>query len=436
MSPIVVTILLFSALLLILFAGLPIVFTIGSISMIAMVILWGPGSLYVAAGSAWGTMNNFVLIAVPLFIFMGYVLQSSGIAEDLYAVMYAWFGPLRGGLAIGTVAICAIFAAMAGISGAATVSMGLIALPAMLKRNYDSDLALGSIAAGGSLGIVIPPSLVMIVYCSVVPLSVGKYFAAGVGPGILLAGLFMCYIGIRCLIDKDLCPAIPPEERKTWGEKFRLLKSVLFPIVIILVVLGSVWSGIATPTEAAGLGAFACLVAAALHRRLSWPVLREALDGSLRVTCMALWIVIAALCFRSVYAASGAVDVVSTLLASPTNSYVTLIISQLILLFLGFFLEPIAIVMLGVPIFWPVMDAIGVNQLWFAALLVMNLNLAYITPPVGFNLFFLGGIVPDSISMKDIYRSIIPFVFLNLLGIALVIIFPQIALWLPHLLYG
>ena len=436
MSSIIITILLFSGLLLILFTGLPIVFTIGSVSMVAMIILWGPSSLYVAVGSVWGTMNNFVLIAVPLFIFMGYVLQSSGIAEDLYAAMYAWFGSLRGGLAIGTVVICAIFAAMAGISGAATVSMGLIALPAMLKRNYNSDIAVGCIAAGGSLGIVIPPSLIMIVYCSVVPLSVGKYFAAGVGPGILLTVLFMCYIGIRCLFNKNLGPALPLEERKTFGEKLLLLRSVLLPIIIILVVLGSVWGGIATPTEAAGLGCLACLIAAAFHGRLTWAVLRDALDGSLRVTCMALWIVMAAICFRSVYAASGAVDVVSTVLGSVTNIYITLIISQAIMLFLGFFLEPIAIVMLAVPIFWPVMDLLGINQLWFAALLVMNLNLAYITPPVGFNLFFLGGIVPDEISMKDIYRSVIPFVFLNLLGIALVIIFPQIALWLPNFLYG
>lgn len=436
MSVALITALMFGALVLLLFSGLPICFSLGGVAMLSILALWGPEALYTIATSTWGIMDNFVLVAVPLFFFMGYVLQTSGLAEDLYAMMYAWFGPVSGGLAMGTVGICAIFAAMAGISGAATVSMGLIALPAMLKRDYNADLAVGSIAAGGALGIVIPPSIIMIIYCTVAPLSVSKYFAAGLFPGVLLAGLFILYIAIRCAKNKKLGPPLPPGERPSWRGKLKLLRAVILPIIIILLVLGSIWTGVATPTEAAGVGAFATLIAAAIHRRLTWKNLQVALGGSVRLIAMALWILIAGFCFRSVYAASGASDLVVQILAAPANPYIAIIMVQALLIVLGLFLDPLAIIMLTVPMFWPVMEILGVNQLWFAALFVMNLNLAYITPPVGFNLFFLGGIVPPEIGMGDIYRSVIPFVFLNLLGITLVILFPQIALWLPSILYG
>ncbi len=436
MSPTLITILMFGLLILILFAGIPIYLGLGVVSIIFIMALWGTHGLFTIATSAWGGMSDFVLVAVPLFIFMGTILKNSGLADDLYEMMYVWFGRVRGGLAIGTVGICAIFAAMAGISAAATVTMGLIALPAMLKRGYDRHMAIGSIAAGGSLGIVIPPSLIMIVYCSVCDLSVGHFFAAGLFPGLLLAGLFIVYIIVRCLINKDMGPSISKEEIPSLAARLKALSAVILPIFVILMVLGSIWTGVATPTEGAGIGVLGAAVSAAIRGRLTWTNLRGSLDDALRLTGMAIWIVLTGFMFRSMYTASGAIDVVSQLLVAPGNPYITLILTQMILIVFGFFLDPIAMALLAVPIFWPVMELLNINQLWFATLFIMNANMAYITPPVGYNLFFLGSIVPEGTGMGDIYRSAIPFVGLNLIGIILVILFPGIALWFPQAMYG
>lgn len=436
MSIELLTVLMFALLILFLFSGLPIVFALGSGAIIFLFVLEGAPGLYMVATSAWAGLSDFVLVAVPLFILMGSILQTSGIADDLYHMMHLWFGRMRGGLAVGTVGICAIFAAMAGISAAATVTMGLVALPAMLKRGYDRNMAMGAIAAGGSLGIVIPPSLIMIIYCSVSGLSVGRYFAAGVFPGLLLAGLFMIYIIVRCAMNKDLGPSVPPEEQPSWRERLTSLRAIILPLIVILSVLGTIWGGIATPTEGAGMGVLGAAIAAAVHRKLTWKNLQAALEGTVRLTGMALWIVISGFVFRSMYCASGAVGVVAQLLAAPGSIYITILITQLILIVLGCFLDPGAITMLGVPMFWPVMEILGADQLWFAGLFIMTVNLAYITPPVGFNLFFLRGIAPEGMTMVDIYRSVVPFVFLNLIGLAFVIVFPEIALWLPGILYG
>lgn len=435
MSLAATTALLFGTLVLFLFSGLPIAFALGGVAMVFTLLLWGPNALYVIASSAFGTMNNFLLEAVPLFIFMGYVLQTSGIANDLYTMMHRWMGPLRGGLAMGTVVICTVFAAMAGISGAATVTMGVVALPAMLSRGYNKSIALGCIAAGGALGILIPPSLIMILYGSLTGVSVGRLFIGGVFPGLLLSGLFIIYIGVRCVLQKEAGPPLPPEDRVGWGIKLVSLRAVILPILIIVMVLGTIYMGVATPTEAAGMGAFGSLIAAAIYRKLSWQNLTTALQGSLRISAMCLWIVIGAFCFCSIYSASGGSKFVTEVLAGlPVNRYVVLIGMQAILLFLGMFLDPIGIIMIATPVFLPVIEALGFDPLWFGILFTMNLEMAYLTPPLGFNLFYLKGVAPPEVTMGDIYRSITPFVAVQAIGLALVIIFPQIALWLPTMM--
>lgn len=424
--------LLFLSLLVLLASGLPIAFSIGSIGMLFTLILWGPAALYNIASVTFGTMGNFVLIAVPLFIFMGNILQVSGIADSLYEMMYKWMGPMRGGLAMGTVIICAIFAAMAGISGAATVTMGIISLPSMLKRNYDKSMALGCISAGGALGILIPPSLMMIIYGSLTALPVGKLFMGGVLPGILLAILFILYIGVRSAIQKDLAPGVPAEERSTLKEKLVSTKALILPILIIISVLGALYKGVVTPTEAAGVGVVGSLVAGIINRKLTWVKLKEAALNSFSLTSMVLWIVIGSTCFSTIYTAIGGAGVIEKMLSVlPLGRYGILIVTQFSILVLGMFLDPVALMIVGTPVFLPLIAKLGFSPLWFGIIFTMNLEMAYLTPPIGFNLFFLKGIVPPGITMGDIYRSVTPFVILQMIGLALVVIFPELALWLP-----
>jgi len=432
MSAAAIIALLFGTLVVFLFAGLPVAFSLGGVAMLYILLLWGSKALYVIASSAFGVMNSFLLLACPLFIFMGHILQTSGIADELYTMMHRWMGPLRGGLAIGTVVICTIFAAMAGISGAATVTMGVIALPAMLSRGYNKSIALGCIAAGGALGILIPPSLIMIVYGAISGVSVGRLFMGGVLPGLLLSILFIAYIGVRCFFQKEAGPPLAPEDRPSWRVKFISLKAVILPVLIILMVLGTIYTGMATPTEAAGMGAFGSLIAAAIYRKLTWQGLKDAMQGSLKTSAMVMWIVIGAFCFCSIYSASGGAKFATeTLAALPVNRYVILVGMQLIIFFLGMFLDPMGIILIATPVFLPVIEGIGFDPLWFGILLTINLEMAYLTPPLGFNLFYLKGVAPAGVTMMDIYRSIIPFVLLQAIGLALVIIFPQIAMWLP-----
>jgi len=308
------TVLFFSALLFTLLLGLPLSFVLGGVSVIFLYFTWGPQSFYMIAAQTWGAMNKFTLIAIPLFILLAMILERAGVAEDLYDMMYLWFGPLRGGLAIGTVAICAIFAAMCGISGAAVVSMGTIALPSMLRYNYDKELALGCINAGGSLGILIPPSVIMIIYALISGESVGKLFAGGVIPGLLIAGLLSLYIAIRCAFQPHLGPALPPEERGDWPRKIKALKAVLLPALIVFMVLGSMMAGIATPTEAAAMGVLGALISAAVHRRLSWSLLKEACLRTFRLTGMIVWILFGAYCFSAAYHGMGAPGLIHDLM--------------------------------------------------------------------------------------------------------------------------
>ena len=433
MNVILVTIMVFIGVVIVMLAGLPIAFSLGGLALIFSIFLWGPEALFLSVTATLGTMDSFLLTAVPLFIFMGYILESSRIGDDLYRMMHVWMGSVRGGLAIGTVFICTIFAAMAGISGASTVTMGVVALPAMLKRRYQKEIALGCIGAGGALGILIPPSIPMVLYASVAGVSVGKMLLGGFFPGFLLSSLFIAYIAIRCAIQKELGPPLPASERAGWLVKISSLKAVIFPIIIILCVLGSIYTGAATPTEAAALGCVSTMLAAGINRRLTWENLKYAVYNALRTSGMVLWIVVGASAFASMYSASGGSRFVTqTLTAAPVDRYVIIVCMQLIIMFLGCLMDPGGIILLCTPIFLPVITALGFDPIWFGVIFTVNLEMAYLTPPLGYNLFYLKGVAPPGIAMADIIRSVLPFLGLQALGLVLVMVFPEIAMWLPN----
>jgi tripartite ATP-independent transporter DctM subunit len=432
-----ITILLFAGLLVFLVTGAPIAMVMGGAAVIATLFLWGPQALMQITSNTFGVMQNFILLAIPLFIFMGMVLEQSGISKSLYEMMYRWFGGLRGGLAVGTVIICMIFAAMCGVSGAATVSMGLIALPSMLDRKYSKDIAIGSISAGGALGILIPPSIPMILYGLFSGESIGALFASGVFPGILLGMMFIAYILIRCYLQRDLGPALPKEQRATWGEKFKSLLAVFPPLLLIVIVLGSIFGGVATPTEAAALGALGSIVCAGITKTLTWKVISGSCYGTMKLANMVVWIIIGGTAFTSLYTAIGAIDFIKEVVAAiPVGPYIILFGMQMVLFLLGMLLDPGGIIMICTPVFVPVIKTLGFDPIWFGLLFIVNMEMAYLTPPFGFNLFYMKAIVPKEISMGDIIRSILPFVGIQALCLMIVILFPEIATWLPRKLIG
>lgn len=426
------TLLFFGSLLIFLVLGLPLAFVLGGVSVVFLYFTWGIESFYMVASQMWGSMNSFTLVAIPLFVLMAMILEKTGVAQDLYRMMHLWWGGVRGGLAIGTVAICTIFAAMVGISGAAVVTMGTIALPAMLARGYDKRLAIGCISAGGGLGILIPPSVLMILYSLITGVSVGKLFAAGVIPGVMLAVLLGLYIYIRCRFQPELGPALPPEERGNRREKLRALRAVVLPMLIVAMVLGSILFGLATPTEAAAVGVLGSLISAAVHRQLSWPLLSESLLRTLRLTGMIIWILFAAHAFSAAYQGMGAQSFIEGLMAHiPGGKWGTIVFIQLVLFLLGMVLDPVGIMLITLPVFLPVVTALGFDPIWFGIMFIINMEIGYQTPPFGFNLFYLKGIVPKGITMGDIYRSVIPYTLVMIFGLILVMIFPALATWLP-----
>ena len=413
--------------------GFPIAFTMAGIAILGTIYIWGVSGLFMVVTTTFGNATNFIYIAVPLFLLMANFLQNSGMADDMYEIIYRWAGRIRGGLGIGTIVICAIFAAMAGISSVATVTMGLIALPSMLQRGYDKSLVLGSIMAGGALGILIPPSIIMIVYGGVAEESVGKLFMGGVMPGLLLAFLYIGYIGIKCWIQPEAGPAV--DVRFSLKEKLVILKGVILPMLLVLLVLGTIYSGICTPTEAAGVGAFGALVCMAVYRRLNFASLRRAILGTTSTTVMVMFIVIGAACFTHFVAVAGIHESLHKFfIGLDIGRWWIIIIMQIVFFILGMFLNPAAIVTLVGPLFVPIIVNLGFDPLWFGILFVINMEMGYLTPPFGFNLFILKGVVPPEITMADIYRSILPFLVIQLICLIIVMIFPQIATWLPSLM--
>jgi tripartite ATP-independent transporter DctM subunit len=435
-SAIEITALFFGSMLFCLGMGVPIAIALGGLAAFLIFFFWGPNALSMMVLKAFGATSSFEFLSIPLFVFMAALLERSGIAEDLYDTMYRFFGTLRGGLAVGTVVICTIFAAMAGVSAAATVSMGLLALPAMLSRGYSKGLALGCIAAGGSLGILIPPSVTMIVYGLVAGVSVGKLYAGGVLPGLLLSALFIIYILLRSRFDPTAAPAAPAEENFTWRDKLVSLRGLIFPILLVFSVLGSILTGFSSVSEAAAVGALGSMVATLFRRGFNWRVFREAADTTLLVTCLIFWIIIGASAFSTLYTAMGVSGMIKdSILGLGANRYVILLMMQFVLLILGMVMDTVGIIMITVPVFVPIVAALGFDPVWFGVLFIINMEIGFLTPPFGYNLFYLKGFAPPSVTMGDLYRSIIPFVALMILGLLICIAFPDIILYLPRLLF-
>jgi tripartite ATP-independent transporter DctM subunit len=444
------TILLFGSLALLLALGLPMAFCTGSLAIIFLYVFGTGGVLNMLPARVFPFMTDYQLSAVPLFIFMAAVLEKAGIIEELFDVIYKWLGAVKGGLASAAVVACTILAAMVGVVGATEVTMGMIALPAMLRRGYEPKLACGALLAGGTLGILIPPSVMAIVYAVVAQQSLGELLIGSVFPGLLLSGIYIGYVTIRCYINPSLGPALPPEERVDFKEKLRLLRNTIAPILVILLVLGVIFFGIATPVEAAGIGTFGALIVCALHRRLTWVALYDAGMSTLKATAMVMWIFFGATMFVGFFIVKGGQSYVSELiLGTGLPAYGVLFLMMVVLFFLGMFLDWVGILLLTVPIFLPIMKSLAFSglfgiegvkpediPLWYGVIFMVNMQMAFLSPPFGYSLFYLKSVAPKEITMATIFRAAVPFLCLQALGLGLCILFPKIVLWLPSLVYA
>jgi len=430
------SLLFFLTLLVLIFLGVPLAFTLGGTAILFALLFWGPASLHMFASNTLGAMQNIVIVAVPLFIFMGCLLEVSGIGEDLYEFAYRTLGRIGGGLAIGTVGICAIFAAMVGSSAPATVSMGLTALPSMLKRKYSREIAIGCIAGGGALGILIPPSIPMILYAMITGTSVGQLFIGGILPGLLITAMFMAYIGVRCALKPGLGPPIPKEvlrqEKTVTKATRRLGLTLIMPIGLIIAMFATIYAGVATPTEAASVGAFGALIVGVINGRLNRSVLNKASLDALGLTTMVMWLTLGGVWLGSVYQAIGASRLVSNFLMSfDIGRWGIMIIMQSTWFVLGMLMDPAAILFMTMPIYFPIVTDLGFDPIWFGVLFIVNMEMSYLTPPFGLNLFYLKAIAPIDITMRQIIRSCLPFIAIQAIALVLVMLFPQIILWLP-----
>jgi len=429
--------LMFLGLIPLLAAGVPISFSLAAIAIIFSYLLWGPGALNILLSATWGTMNNFVIIAVPLFIFMAYVLQKTNVVEDLYDTFYKWSGGLRGGLAIATILVGAVLGAVSGVVAAGVIGLGLIGLPQMLKHRYNRRMALGSVLGGGTLGQLIPPSTNMVLYGAVSGVSIGGLFAGGISAGLLLASLYISYVIIRGLINPRFSPALPPENRATWKEKLVSTKNVFFPLLLVIIVLGSILFGVASPTEAAAFGATGALFIGFVKRRLNLRIVYSSCYETLSVTAMVGWMMIGASAFGSVFAGLGGNAMVANIAMNmPGGENMVFVVSAIFVFLLGMFLEPGAVIFLAVPIIAPILANMGFDPLWVGLAFNVLLQSAYLSPPFGFSLFYLKGCTTRDIDIVEIYKASLPFLLLQAVCITIIFMFPQIVLWLPRTLLG
>ena len=418
-----------------LITGFPMAFTLSSSAIVTAFFFFGAQTLPFVATNVFGMMSSMVLIAMPLFILMACILEKSGVAEDLYAFMYQALGPVRGGLSMGTVLICAIIAAMSGVSTTAVVTMGIVALPIMLKQGYHKSIAIGPILAGGALGLLIPPSISLVVYGMVARVSIGKLFAGGIVPGFILVGGFLVYIGIRCFLRPSYGPALPKEERVPLKELFILSKGLILPIGVVAAVLGTIFSGAASPTEAAAVGVAGALFSALVNRRLNWAMISDAAIRTMSISGMIMWILFGAACFTSIFFRTGGQDFIADFLLGLENPVLIFGFILAVLIVLGFFLDEITQVMITVPVFLPIIIQLGYDPVWFGVLFMTQVQMDYLTPPFGFCLFYMKGVAPPEVSMGDIYHSILPFVLIQLAVVIFILVFPGVVMWLPNLLF-
>ncbi|WP_209010660.1 TRAP transporter large permease subunit [Labrenzia sp. PHM005] len=441
------TLIMFGSLLVLLMAGLPLAFVTGGLACVFLFVLGDERALNIVPSRIFPLMTNYQLSAIPLFIFMASMLERAGIINDMFDVIYKVLGGVRGGLAAATIIASTVLAAMVGVIGAAVVTMGIIALPAMLKRHYDPKIAMGSIMAGGTLGILIPPSILAIIYAVVAEQSVGELFIGAVIPGLLLSGMYILYVVVSCTVSPQKGPPIPEDERIPFQEKVRLLSNMSAPIALIVIVLGVIFTGVATPVEAAGIGTFGAIIVAAIHRNLDWQTLREASLTTLKASAMVIWIMFGATIFVGLYVLEGGQQFVQGALeATGLGPWGILIIMQVVLVVLGMFLDWVGILLLCVPIFVPIIKALGAAAfgldnpddlvLWFGVLYLVNMQMSFLSPPFGYALFYLRGVAPPDIPMTDIFKSALPFLALQIVGLVLCMLFPGIITWLPNLVYG
>jgi len=425
---------MFVCLFISLFLGLPVALGLGG-TAILFAIFMSPHTLLAAPSAFFYTPWQYVLVTIPLFLFMGNLIRYSGIADAAYDAAYKLIGHVSGGLAMGTVVVCTLFAAITGITPPATVTMGQIAYPSMIKYKYHNGIAIGAIGAGGALGALIPPSVPFIFYGLLAKESIGGLFLGGILPGLMLASFYVLYIGIRCKFQPHMGPATPPDERFSTKEKLNAVISIWPFIVLIFLVLGVIWLGVATPQEAAAFGAGGALIINILYRRLTWQILKDSLESTVQLTAMGFWILIGANLFTNVFSALGCQEVITTAaLSMPGGRWGVLIMMMFIIMILGMMMDDWAIIMLCTPLFIPIITEMGFDKLWFGVLFIVNIQIAYLTPPFGFVLFWIKSILPKDVNMGAVYRSVFPFIILQIIGLILVIIFPQIAMWLPNMM--
>jgi len=434
-----IAILMFSSMMLMLLTGQRVFGAIGFVGAVAGLLLWGTGGVDVPFTAAMKLMKWYPLLTLPMFIFMGYVLSESRIADDLYKMFHVWMGPVKGGLAIGTIGLMVLISAMNGLSVAGMAIGATIALPELLRRGYDKIMVTGVVQAGSSLGILVPPSVVLVLYAMIARQPVGQLWLAGVIPGLLMATLFIIYIYVRCRMQPELGPALPKEERDiSTAEKLRLLRAGLLPLIIFAAMMVPFVKGWTSLVESSAIGAMTAFLAAILKGRMTRDVFENSVRNTLAISCMFMWIILAALGFGAIFDGLGAVKAIEDLFTTQLGlgPWAILILMQLSFIVMGTFLDDTAMLVIVAPLYVPLVGELGFDLIWYGVLYTITTQIAYMTPPFGYNLFLMRAMAPPEIGLRDIYVSIIPFVFVMVAALSLVMIFPQIALWLPDYIYG
>ncbi|MDH3194977.1 MAG: TRAP transporter large permease subunit [Hyphomicrobiales bacterium] len=434
-----IAIMMFSTMMLMLMTGQRVFGAIGFVAVVSALLLWGTGGSELGFSAAMKLMKWYPLLTLPMFIFMGYILSESRIADDLYKMFHVWMGPVNGGLAIGTIGLMVLISAMNGLSVAGMAIGATIALPELLRRGYDKQMVTGVIQAGSSLGILVPPSVVLVLYAMIARQPVGQLWLAGVFPGLMMAGLFVLYIAGRCWLQPNLGPALPPEERDVpMAHKLRLLAAGTLPLAIFGAMMVPFVNGWTSLVESSAIGALTAMLAAIVRKRMTWRVFETTVRQTLSVSCMFMWIIMAALAFGSVFDGLGAVRAIEGFFLDRLGlgPWEILILMQLSYLLMGTFLDDTAMLVIVAPLYVPLVGELGFDLIWYGILYTITCQIAYMTPPFGYNLFLMRAMAPPEISLSDIYRSIFPFVVVMIVGLALVTAFPQIALWLPNHIYG
>ena len=439
LSPLAIVLLMFGGLLIGVLLGFPLFYSLGAVALLVGLITLGPAVFKILHLRVLGQLYNYTFLAVPLFVFMGIMVEKSGAAEKLYDGILMTFGGLRGGLAIGTILMGTVLAACVGVVAASVTTMALIAAPTMLKRGYSKELVSGSVCAGGTLGILIPPSIMLVIYGPMAQISVGKLFMAAFMPGFLLSGLYILYIIVICKLRPEMAPTLGAEERAIplATKLIGLAKGLLPPLFIILAVLGSIFFGIATPTEAAAVGCVAATLLSVVYKRFSIKMLKDASRDTLKIGAMAMAVGLGASMFTGVFLRLGGGDAVSSLiLGAPGGKWGIFAIIMFMIFILGMFIDWIGILFVMIPLVSPIGAALGFDPLWFAMMLCINLQMSFLTPPFAYAIFYLKGLAPPEWGLETghIIRGVIPFVIIIMIGMALCIIFPDIILWLPHLM--